>query len=305
MRFVAISRELARSGVRVLTPDFPELRRLEIAPELTSEIEQAALWLAIDSGLARHKRIGLMGVSLSGGLTVVAAGRPSLRNHVSYVFALGGYDDLPRVVRYLVSGEIPQPPGRRPAGPELRQPHDYGQAVILLAIADRLVPPEQVPALTTAVRRFLDASYEERIDQERASDAMQALWRTAQTLPEPAAGLLRDVLSRDVTRLGPRLQPYVGPFGQSNALSPARSPSPSAPVFLLHGVGDRLVPTEESESLAGRLRATTPVHLLTTSAIAHAEVDRRASAADVFRLARFWGNARSVAFASGTTDEPQ
>jgi hypothetical protein len=45
-----------------------------------------------------------MGISFAGGLSVVAAGRPALRDHVAYVFSFGGHGDMQRVLRYLCSG---------------------------------------------------------------------------------------------------------------------------------------------------------------------------------------------------------
>lgn len=87
-RLVAFARELARTHVTVVTSDLPELRRFEIASALTDRVEEAAVSAATDASLAPVGRIGLMGISFSGGLAVVAAGRPRLRNHLSYVFAL-------------------------------------------------------------------------------------------------------------------------------------------------------------------------------------------------------------------------
>jgi hypothetical protein len=104
-RLMALSRELAKSQVTVVTPEIPELSRLEIAPALTDQIEQAARWLATSADLTPAGRIGLMGISFSGGLSVVAAGRPGLRDRLSYVFAFGGHDDLPRVLTYLSAQE--------------------------------------------------------------------------------------------------------------------------------------------------------------------------------------------------------
>jgi hypothetical protein len=88
----------------VVTPEISELSRFEITPDVTDRIEQAAVWLAVDFGLAPTGRIGLTGISFSGGLAIVAAGRPSLRNHLSYVFSFGGHDDLRRVLEYFCTG---------------------------------------------------------------------------------------------------------------------------------------------------------------------------------------------------------
>src|SRR6185295_9967996 len=83
-------------------------------------------------------------------------------------------------------------------------------------------------------------------------------------LPEPSATLLRYVNERDVVHLGTRLLPYVGPYAAPPALSPSKSPKPRAPVFLLHGADDRLIPALESDYLANELRGRAPVHLLVT-----------------------------------------
>jgi hypothetical protein len=110
-RLVRLARQLGASGLTVVTPDIPELSRFEITPAITDTIEQSALWLALRSGLAPDQRVIMMGISFSGGISLVAAGRPSLAPHVSTVFAFGGHDDLPRVLRYLCTGQEPFPPG--------------------------------------------------------------------------------------------------------------------------------------------------------------------------------------------------
>ena len=78
----------------------------------------------------------MMGISFAGGLSIVAAGRPSLANKVALVLSLGGHGELPRTMRYLCTGI--EPDGQQ------RPPHDYGVVIILLGVADRVVPPDQV-----------------------------------------------------------------------------------------------------------------------------------------------------------------
>ena len=46
-------------------------------------------------------RIGIMGISFAGGLSIVAAGRPALRDRVAFVLSFGGHGDLPRTLHYL------------------------------------------------------------------------------------------------------------------------------------------------------------------------------------------------------------
>jgi dienelactone hydrolase len=303
-RLVAFAREIAASGIAVVTPDIPELSRFEIAPAITDRIEAAAVWLFKQSrqpDAAGDGRIGLLGLSFSGGLTVVAAGRPSLRDRVAYVLSVGGHDDLPRALRYLCLGAEARPPRqlRLPqasadaGGAEAifaRRPDDYGVAVFLLGVADRVVPRTQVAALRAAVRRSLAASAQERDGHPRDEQEAAALRKLAATMPQPAATLLRYVNDRDVVHLGARLLPHVRAYAGDPALSPAKSPKPAAPLFLLHGTEDNVIPSLEAEYLADQVRGQTPVRLLMTTAISHVSIDRSPRAGEVLRLAGFWGD---------------
>jgi len=284
-RLTTLARRLAEANVTVVTPEIPELSRFEVTPAVTDRIEGAALWLATESGLAPARRIGLMGISFSGGLAVVAAGRLALRGRLLYVFSFGGHDDLRRVLDYFCTGV--ESDGAATNSPA---PHDYGVAIVLLNVADRLVPPEQLVPLREAIRRFLWASYLDRIDKPRAEREFAALRQLAPTLPEPAGTLLELVNDRDVAQLGLRLQPYIGFYVDRPALSPARSPAPSAPVYLLHGRDDNVIPASESQHLADRLRGQVRVRLLVTDLISHVDADQPAHVTDILRLAVFWGD---------------
>ena len=304
-RLVRLARQLSASGVTVVTPDVPELSDFEIAPAITDSIEQSAEWLAADSGLARDHHVGVIGISFSGGLSIVAAGRPSLADRVAYVLSFGGHDDLPRVLRYLCTGTEPYPQDavRLTAGgadntetirPFVRPPHDYGVAVILLGTADRLVPSAQVAPLRRALRRYLLASaLDTNVDKNSAAREFDELRSLQKKLPEPSASLLRLVNDRDVVHLGSRLLPYISAYGGDAALSVSKSAKPAAPVFLLHGTDDNVIPSIESEYLAADLKGHATVRLLLSGLISHAEADRPVHVGDVMQLAAFWGDVLS------------
>src|SRR5690348_7535978 len=57
-RLVGLARQLASTGVAVVTPDIPELSRFEITPAITDDIERSASWLSRDSRLSEDGRIG-------------------------------------------------------------------------------------------------------------------------------------------------------------------------------------------------------------------------------------------------------
>jgi hypothetical protein len=295
-RLVRLARELSASGITIVTPDIPELSHFVISPAITDTIGEAALWLAGDSGLAPDHHVAMLGISFSGGLSVVAAGRSAVRDRVSYVLSFGGHDDLPRVLRYLCTGSEPLPThelrlnGDQSTEVLTRPPHDYGVAVMLYGMVERLVPRAQVEGLRAAVRRYLLASALDTVDKPQAAIAFADLRELARKMPEPSRTLMRYVNDRDVVHLGPHLLPYVAQYGGDPALSPSRSPKPTASVFLLHGTEDNVIPSVESEYLANDLRGHAPVRLLLSGLISHAEADRPAHIGDVLQLASFWGD---------------
>jgi fermentation-respiration switch protein FrsA (DUF1100 family) len=164
-------------------------------------------------------------------------------------------------------------------------------ALILLGVADRVVPPPQVQPLKAAVRRFLLASALDRVDSAKAQEEFAALRVVARKLPQPSATLLGYVNDRDVVHLGSRLLPHVDAYGADPSLSPARSPDrPDAPVFLLHGIRDNVIPAAEAAHLSAALRGVTPVRLLLTGLISHAEAVPPARFGEVMNAASFWGD---------------
>jgi hypothetical protein len=286
-RLVAFARHLASSGFIVLTPELPDLSRYLITARSTDMIEDAALWFSNRSDLTRGHRIGLAGISFAGGLSLVAAGRPSLRGRLGFVFSFGGHANFQRVVRYLCSGTEPPAPGIDHAAP-VPAPHDYGVAIVTLDLAEQLVPPEQVEPLKTGILTFLHASHLALFDQKTADQEFAHARAQEEAMAEPGRTFLHLVNVRDVQNLGPKLLPHLANLGDDAALSPDQSPAPDAPVFLLHGVEDNVVPAIETLRLAKHLEPHTTVHLLLTTLISHAEVDRPATTSEVVNLIRFW-----------------
>jgi len=288
-RLTALAQDLAGSGNLVMTLALPDLQHYQLTTRSTDVIEDAVDWMTKQPQLAPDGRIGIIGISFAGGLSVVAAGRPSIRDKLAYVLSFGGHADLPRVLKYLATGEEEHVPGVK-----LVPPHDYGVAVILYQFADQgIVPPDQIAPLRKGIETFLLASQLTLVNMDQANATFQAAREYAKTLPEPARTYMTYVNDRNVKKLGPALLPYLNETGvESPTLSADRAPSvPSAPVFLLHGSEDSVIPTAESVLLANYLRNNgANVHLLVSELITHAEVDRAAAAADTWRLVAFWSD---------------
>jgi len=293
-RLYGLAQELANVGYAVLTPELPDLQRYDITVRTTDMIEDAAVWLSAQPRLARNHRVGLVGVSFAGGLSIVAAGRPALRDRAAFVFSFGGHSDFPRVLRFLCSGMEPTPPdpggGAAPTGEQYRRPHDYGVVIVLLGLADRVVPPEQAGPLRAAILTYLRASHYDLIDKRKAAVAFAEARQMAAALREPARSFMQQVNDRAVDRLGPALLPHIAGDGQEPALSPERSPAPVCPVYLLHGSEDNVVPAVESLWLTRHLEGRAPVRTLLSHVITHAELDSRRGWAEIWRLVDFFAS---------------
>jgi predicted esterase len=67
-----------------------------------------------------------------------------------------------------------------------------------------------------------------------------------------------------------------------------QSPLTTAPVFLLHGADDSVVPASEMLSLARKPGTTTSVRAFASRLVTHAETNRGAALAEMWGLSGFW-----------------
>lgn len=286
-RLTALAEDLAGAGVKVMAMALPDLQAYRITPRATDVIEDAVTWMSQRPDLAPDGRVGIIGISFAGGLSISAASRPSIRDKVAFVLSFGGHGDLYRVMRYLTTGEAPQVPGL-----ETHPPHDYGVAVILYGLADRgVVPMDQVEALRKGIETFLLASQLTLVNMDEANATFAKAREIARTLPEPSRTYLNYVNDRAVAKLGPALVPFLQQLGVGDpALSPQLIDHPaSATLFLLHGSGDTVIPAAETVLFSEDLqRKGADVHVLLSELITHAEVNRAATYIDVLKLVNLW-----------------
>jgi pimeloyl-ACP methyl ester carboxylesterase len=211
-----------------------------------------------------------------------------VRDKLAFIVSFGGHGDLRRVMHYLATGETPSV-----EGVESHPPHDYGVAVILYGLADRgVVPADQVDALREAIYTFLLASQLTLVNMDQANATFAKARTMGAALPEPSRTYMAYVNDRAVGKLGPALVPFLEQLGTGEpALSAELAPPPSAPVYLLHGQGDTVIPTAESVLLAESLRSRhVTVHVLLSGLITHAEVNKSAAASETFKLLNFWAS---------------
>lgn len=298
-RLVGLAEDFAATGYGVLTVAAPDLQRYKVTPEVTDVIEDAVKWTSEQPQYRTDGKIGIVGISFSGGLSIVAAGRDSIKDRVAFVMSFGGHGNLARAMHYLTTGKVLGDLERAKQSSAVigadhvtvHPPHDYGLAVVLLNLADRVVPADQVAPLSKGIDGFLLASSLAVTDPPKAIPVFEAMKKYQETLPEPSRTYMQYVNDRAVDKLGPILRPVADALADHPRMpdvSPERATPPKAPVFLLHGVDDNVIPSVETVLLAEHLKGKVEVHGLLSGLITHAEVNRTATSTEVWRLASFW-----------------
>lgn len=279
-RLVHFARSLAAVGFAAVTPEVPGLFDFEIGPDATDLIEDATIWAASHDFGAAEPGVGLAGISFSGGLAIVTAGRPAVRDRVAFVLSIGGHGDLPRALDTLAGGIL--------TDAAEAETDAFGLAIVLASVAPRVVAEEQVAPLREWARTFLTAGHL-AFDDPRRGELFAEGERLEGGLPEPARWLARRARAADSAALRPHLLEHVRELAGDPALSPERAPPPGAAVYLLHGADDPVIPPAESERLAGHLRAHTQVHVLITPLLTHADIEDALTARNALDVVRFLG----------------
>ena len=251
-RLVRFARALAANGVAVLTPEVRELADYRVDTRSIETIGAAAQ--ALRAKLSR--RVGVMGMSFAGGLSLLAARDPRFSADIGVVVAVGAHEDAARVARFFATSRIARPDGEEvPLGA-----HGYGVLVFAYSHADRFFPAEDVPAARQALASWLA---EER-------DAARAI---AAAATAPSRALLERLFEH---RLDEVTVPFLAAVEADSAGLAAVSPRGRIaglriPVFLLHGAGDAVIPPTETEWLARAVPREALRDVLISRALIHVE----------------------------------
>jgi pimeloyl-ACP methyl ester carboxylesterase len=259
-RLVRFSRELARLGFHVVTPELGDLADYRVTEPSLEAIVASVRDAGTRSDLPGGGKVGLIGISFGGGLSLVAASRPEVAPHLEYVASIGGHHDLARVLRFLLENRIATPHGLAPL-----EAHEYGLVVLVYGALDALAPAEDLAALRIVFRHWLmeDRELARRQSGALRTDRGRALWTA---LESGSLGALGGELTGWLEARRERLE----------ALSPAgRLGAVRVPVYLLHGRSDRVIPPSELAWATSELESR-PHAALVTSLIEHVMPDRPA-----------------------------
>ena len=272
-RLMPFAAQLARAGLVVVTPELEQLSDYRITKDGVETIGAAVSWLAQRRDLVAEPRVGVLGFSFAGGLSLVVAADPRFKDRIAYVTSVGGHHDLERVLRFFARNAI-----ETPAGVRREKAHDYGVVVLIYGEIERFVPEPDRELMRDALRAWL------REEQDKA-------WAIASLCETPEAErLFERVASRRLHELGPDLERLIDDRRETlRALSPrGQLRAIRAPVYLLHGSADSVIPPSETE-WANLELGTVEHQALVSPLLDHVEVSRAASLVNQLDLVGFMG----------------
>jgi hypothetical protein len=220
--------ELARSGVIVMIPQSEGFlnERLTYAEVDGIRSEVAFLDSQPDVDTAR---IGLVGLSAAGGLSIVAAAEPDLRDRLVFVNSFGSYNDARSLIVDVASRSID-------VDGQVRDwiPDDRTQEVLAISLIDTLSGDSDGVLLHRAF-----VAHEEVDDADWSTLSAQA-----QPIRELMQGTTRQLAERAVAALPAPTQQMLNQISPSMHLHDVRTR-----LYVMHDTDDEFIPFTESRDL--------------------------------------------------------
>ncbi|MDH5656956.1 MAG: hypothetical protein OEZ34_13665, partial [Spirochaetia bacterium] len=101
-RMINLSRSFAGAGYTVIMPFFKKIAALRIEKSQIQSIKNAIRITASDKKLAPYGKIGLFSISFSGGLSLIAAADPEVKDMISSILIVGGYGDAKETIESIM-----------------------------------------------------------------------------------------------------------------------------------------------------------------------------------------------------------
>jgi hypothetical protein len=256
-RLVAFAKSLARVDFAVVVPELAGLRQLRVSSTDVQEVIDAFAWLVTRQDLAPAGRAGLAAFSYAAGPAMLAAMDEAIRDQVGFVFAVGGYHDLRRVLTFFTTGYFIHN-GRQ----QFLSPHDYGKWAFVAGNLDRIQDRNDRRLLETLARRLWR-------DPAAATDDL------VPSLGSEGRSLWAFVTNRDPDRASALLTALPSAIQQELTvlnLAEYDLTELRAPLILIHGYEDPMIPFTESISLA-RAVSDRQARLYLVHGLVHVDVE--------------------------------
>ena len=270
-RLVPFARALAQSGVTVLTPELRDLADYRITASGVEVIRDAVHYLPTRTDHVASPKVGLLGFSFAGGLSLVAAEDPDTAALVSSVTSVGGHHDLRRVLRFLIHDEI-----ETPRGLVHQKAHDYGLVVLVYGNLEHFVPEVDLPAMRAGFQAWLheDQKAAREAARSRTTAESERLWQL----------LEKQQLQTLAPELDALLQRQRGELASLSSAGHLRELH--VPVNLLHGAHDSVIPPSETDAASLELGGAEH-QALVSPLLEHVEVSKTAGLGDQLALVSF------------------
>jgi len=269
-RLMSFAAAMARCGLQVLTPELPDIKDYHIDTGSVRTIAESTRWFAKRSG----GPVGVMGLSFSGGLALVAAADPVYQPSFKFVFAVGSQDEMSHVTQYYLTGREQRPDGTV----EILSPHEYGALVLEYEHLDDFVQAKDVAAVRAVLREHLyenKAAEQAAMNQITVAQQAEAVTLMDTNSPQTRARLAAAELLRRKEMEG------LSPHGILKSIT--------TPVYLLHGEADNIIPAAETLWMANELPNTTLHAVLVSPVLSHLDLDSaKPGVRDELRLVHFF-----------------
>ena len=270
-RLVGFASAMAGCGIRVLTPELPGIKDYHVSQDSVATIGESVKWFVAQTG----GPVGVMGLSFSGGLALVAASEPQYHPAFKFIVAVGSQDSMLRVADYYLTGRDARPNSSVEALP----PHEYGPLVLEYENLDDFVPAQDLAPVRALLKAHL---YEDRPGEAAAKLGMsEAQRREALDLMDTTLPATRAAIAASIARHAGE-SPGLSPQGRLRALG--------TPVYLLHGKGDNIIPAAETLWMASELQPDDLKAVLVSPVLSHLDLNGpKPGAMDQWRLVHFFG----------------
>jgi pimeloyl-ACP methyl ester carboxylesterase len=267
-RLVRLAEAFAAAGLVVFTPRVPAFAAYRLAPEAIAVIGAAAAGLRRELG---HP-VGVVGISFAGGIALVTAADPRYASDIAFGVALGAHHDLERISIFFATDRIALPAGTLVA----HESDQYGALVLIYADVERFFDPPDQAGAREAIRLWLSEHWGQARAVSKglspvAHERLEALFR------HEREGV-RDRLVTEIYCAADDLA-KVSPHGKMAALR--------VPVFLIHGVGDKVIPTSETEWLAREVPPQYLRRVLITPVLSHADLKQDIGFREYWKVVEF------------------
>ena len=243
-RLVAFATSLARARFLVLVPEIANTRALKVGAADSVFIGDAIEQLAQRVSGAAERSVGLVAISYAVGPALLAASQTPAANHVRFVVAIGGYYDIEAAIGFVTTGYYRAPDGSW----QQATPNERGKWIFLRSNADW---PDRDRLLRIADRKLTDPAAE-------IADLAARLGPEGRAICE----LIDNRDPERVSALVARLPPAIRQELRRLDLKSHDLRGLAAPLIIVHGRDDAIIPFTESLKLAEAVGARAELFLI-------------------------------------------